>query len=76
MIKSNMLTNPFEKFGRKRFLCYSKDLGVTFMNHVLFARREKVDSRRIKEQIEDDLRNYYRVWECESKIIRRGRMVG
>ena len=35
MIKSNMLTNPFEKFERKRFLYISKDLGVISMNHDL-----------------------------------------
>lgn len=33
-ISRNMLTNPFEKFERKRFLYYSKDLSVISMNHV------------------------------------------
>lgn len=33
MIKSSMLTNPFEKFERKRFMYYSKDLGVISLNH-------------------------------------------
>lgn len=32
-ISRNMLTNPFEKFERKRFLYYSKDLSVISMNH-------------------------------------------
>ena len=60
LIKANMLTNPFEKFERKRFLYHSKDLGVISMNHALFARMEEEDFRRIKEQMEEDLRNYYR----------------
>ena len=60
LIKSNMLTNPFEKFERKRFLYHSKDLGVISMNHALFARMEEDDFQRVKEQMEEDLRNYYR----------------
>ena len=38
MIKSSMLTNPFEKFERKRFMYYSKDLGVISLNHALLAK--------------------------------------
>ena len=60
LIKANMLTNPFEKFERKRFLYHSKDLGVISMNHALFARMEEDDFQRVKEQMEEDLRNYYR----------------
>jgi len=55
-----MLTNPFEKFERKRFLYHSKDLGVISMNHALFARMEEDDFQRVKGQMEEDLRNYYR----------------
>ena len=60
LIKSNMLTNPFEKFERKRFLYHSKDLGVISMNHALFARMEEEDFERVKEQMQEDIRNYYR----------------
>ena len=60
LIKSNMLTNPFEKFERKRFLYHSKDLGVIYMNHALFARMEEEDFERVKEQMQEDIRNYYR----------------
>ena len=42
-IKSNMMTNPFEKFERKRFLYQSKDLGVISMNHALFSKMTKQD---------------------------------
>lgn len=60
LIKANMLTNPFEKFERKRFLYQSKDLGVISMNHALFGQMEKEDFQRVKGQMEEDLRNYYR----------------
>lgn len=60
LIKTNMLTNPFEKFERKRFLYHSKDLGVISMNHALFARMEEEDFERVKEQMKEDIRNYYR----------------
>ena len=60
MIKANMLTNPFEKFERKRFLYHSKDLSVISMNHALFAQMEEEDFQRAKEQMWEDIRNYYR----------------
>lgn len=60
MIKANMLTNPFEKFERKRFLYHSKDLGVISMNHTLFSRMEEIDFQRVKEQMVADIKNYYR----------------
>ncbi len=59
-IKSNMLMSSFEKFERKRFLYHSKDLGVILMNYALFARMEEADFQRVKEQMGEDLRNYYR----------------
>lgn len=55
----NMLTNPFEKFERKRFLYYSKDLSVISMNHALYSKMEPEDWVRIKEQLTRDLENYY-----------------
>ncbi len=60
MIKRSMLTNPFEKFERKRFLYYSKDLGVISMNHALLSRLSEEDVNRIKKQMNSDLENYYR----------------
>lgn len=60
MIKNNMLTNPFEKFERKRFLYHSKDLGVISMNHALLSRMEAADFERVKAQMQEDLRHYYR----------------
>lgn len=59
MIKSSMLTNPFEKFERKRFMYYSKDLGVISLNHALLAKMSKRDWERVKEQMREDLERYY-----------------
>lgn len=59
-IKGNMLTNPFEKFERKRFLYHSKDLGMISMNHALFAQMEEKDFRRVREQMVEDLKGYYK----------------
>ena len=59
MIQRNMLTNPFEKFERKRFLYYSKDLGSISMNHALFSKLTKDDYDKIRIQMKEDLKNYY-----------------
>ncbi|MBE5935499.1 MAG: DEAD/DEAH box helicase [Lachnospiraceae bacterium] len=58
-IKTNMLTNPFEKFERKRFLYYSKDLNMISMNHALHSKMEEKDFERVREQMLEDLENYY-----------------
>lgn len=55
----NMLTNPFEKFERKRFLYYSKDLSVISMNHALYSQMEVEDWNRVRMQLQEDLKNYY-----------------
>ena len=55
----NMLTNPFEKFERKRFLYYSKDLSVISMNHALYSQMRDEDWTRVKTQMQEDLKNYY-----------------
>lgn len=59
MIKSSMLTNPFEKFERKRFMYYSKDLGVISLNHELLAKMSGEDWERVKRQMREDLERYY-----------------
>lgn len=55
----NMLTNPFEKFERKRFLYYSKDLSIISMNHALYSKMNKEDWNRVKSQMQKDLEHYY-----------------
>lgn len=61
MIKSSMLTNPFEKFERKRFMYYSKDLGVISLNHALLAKMSEGDWERVKRQMREDLERYYKI---------------
>lgn len=58
-IRRNMITNPFEKFERKRFMYYSKDLSVISMNHALYSQMQKEDWERVKKQLQEDLQNYY-----------------
>lgn len=58
-IKQSMLRNPFEKFERKRFIYYSKDLGKIAMNHTLLEKLSDEDISKIKNQLNDDLKNYY-----------------
>lgn len=55
----NMLTNPFEKFERKRFLYYPKDLSIIAMNHALYSKMNKEDWDRVKSQMQEDLQHYY-----------------
>ncbi len=59
-IKSSMLSNPFEKFERKRFLYFSKDLGIISLNHALAAKMNDKDWQDIVKQLNEDLINYYR----------------
>ena len=54
-----MLTNPFEKFERKRFMYYSKDLGKIALNTALFNSLKSEDFKRIRNQMEEDLKEYY-----------------
>ena len=54
-----MLRNPFEKFERKRFMYYSKDLGVISLNHALLAKLSNDDFLAIQEQMQADLEAYY-----------------
>lgn len=58
-VRRSMLTNPFEKLERKRFLYYSKDLGQLSMNHALQARLDEGDYEAIRTQMREDLEAYY-----------------
>jgi len=42
-VKRSMLVNPFEKFERKRFMYYSKDLGMISLNHALLSKMSTED---------------------------------
>ncbi len=58
-IKQNMLTNPFEKFKRKRFLYLCKDLAMIAIVPSLWEKLQKNDFIKIKKQLFHDLQNYY-----------------
>ena len=58
-VRRSMLANPFEKFERKRFLYYSKDLGLISINHALQARLTVEDYEAIRAQMHEDLEDYY-----------------
>lgn len=57
-VKQSMLTNPFEKFERKRFMYYSKDLNMLAMNNALFSKLTSEDIDRILKQMKEDLEKY------------------
>ena len=59
-LTQNLLSNPFEKFERKRFLYYAKDLKKISIHHRIWddlTRNNGID--RLKTQMVDDLKNYY-----------------
>ena len=58
-IQRSMLTNPFEKFERKKFMYYGKELGVISLNHALFEKLDENDKKRITDQMKNDLNDYY-----------------
>ena len=58
-MRRSMLDNPFEKFERKRFMYYSRDLGQISLNHALLASLSAGDLDTIRAQMHADLDDYY-----------------
>ncbi len=58
-IKKNMLDNPFEKFERKRFFYYSKDLNIISFNSLLWLRLNEQNKNDIIEKEYRFLKEYY-----------------
>lgn len=58
-MKQNMLSNPFEKFERKRFMYFSKDLNLISINTALFEKLDEDSLQKIKTQMLSDLKNYF-----------------
>ena len=58
-VRDSMLRNPFEKFERRRFMYYSRDLGEVSLNHALLARMSDGDWERVRAQMRADLEDYY-----------------
>lgn len=60
LIKKNMLDNPFEKFERKRFFYYSKDLNVIAFNSILWEMMQENDKTEIINKVKQFLNDYYK----------------
>ncbi len=59
-IQRSILTNPFEKYERKRFFYHSKDLKKLSISPYLLAKLELEDyKKRLFDIMIDDLQNYY-----------------
>lgn len=58
-IKKNMLDNPFEKFERKRFFYYSKDLNVIAFNSILWSMLTESDKIELNNKLYKFLKEYY-----------------
>ena len=69
LIQRSMFANPFEKFERKRFMYHSKDLGVISIDHALQAKLTEDDYATIRQQMREDLREYYRMLGCAEKSV-------
>ena len=50
LIKKNMMDNPFEKFERKRFFYFSKDLNIIAFNSILWNMMTEQDKVEIKKR--------------------------
>lgn len=58
-VKQSILRNPFEKFERKRFVEYNKDLNKISFNYKLWKQLTNIDKEKIVNQMESDLTEYY-----------------
>ncbi len=59
-LTQSIMTNPFEKFERKRFLYYARDLKQISIHHRIWDDLiRNGGGERLKNQMMDDLKNYY-----------------
>lgn len=59
-VKKSILDNPFEKFERKRFVYYSKDLNILSFNPILWAKLTEDIKQEIVEKENYFLKEYYK----------------
>ena len=59
-MKRSMLKNPFEKFERKRFIYYSKDLSIICFNPILWKQLTTKIRNDLIKKIDLFLKNYYK----------------
>lgn len=58
-ITRSLLANPFEKFERKRFVYHAKDLNIVAFDPVLWEKLTPECFVRIKQQMEQDGKDYF-----------------
>ena len=58
-VKRSILSNPFEKFERKRFVYYSKDLSMISFHPELWNRMTDEIKERIRQKEQNFLEEYY-----------------
>ncbi|MGE4454869.1 MAG: DEAD/DEAH box helicase [Sphaerochaeta sp.] len=58
-LKRNMLANPFEKFERKRFVMYVRELSLIGFNPILFSQLSQKELTAIVELMKKHLSEYY-----------------
>ncbi|HAX72994.1 MAG TPA: hypothetical protein DCY20_05670 [Firmicutes bacterium] len=58
-IKQSILSNPFEKFERKRFIMYSKELNKIAFHPVLFEQLTVKIISSVEQKMLQDLQKYY-----------------
>lgn len=60
-VKASILSNPFEKFERKRFMYHCKDLNhIAFSSYLWQKINNDSDLRKIRSKMIEDLEDYYR----------------
>ncbi|MGL6167846.1 MAG: DEAD/DEAH box helicase [Fusobacteriaceae bacterium] len=59
-ITKNIIVNPFEKFERKRFMYYGKDIKNIGFNFYLWEKLTSKDLKKLKIKMLEDLKNYYK----------------
>ena len=59
-MKKSILDNPFEKFERKRFFYYSKDLNILSFNPTLWSKMTDEIKQQIVNKEKQFLKEYYK----------------
>jgi len=59
-MKQSLLVNPFEKFERKRFMYYAKDLAKISIHHKIWDDLNRNDGIKIlRDKMKEDIEQYY-----------------
>lgn len=58
-LQRSMLENPFEKYERKRFVYYGKDIGLLAFNPILWQGLGEEDKIKIGNVLQENLQQYY-----------------